>query len=326
MSDDPSGSLLEPVGLGSAESALYLKVLSAPRATTAQLASAMETTPARIRPRLRRLVGAGLVTRLAGSPARYTAAPPEAAFDALVADRHQELERFRFRARELTSTFQEVNAKAAGGPLVELIEGTAQIRHRVEQMQLGARTGMKVVDCPPYFDSPVANPIEFQLLRRGVSCQVVYEASGLENGERMAFAMACIAAGEQARSLPSVRTKMLIADGREAMVPLSFAGAEPTAALFVRACPMLTALVTCFDLLWERAVPIMTTDAASDLLDQRDLELLALLAGGAKDAAITRALGITQRTMTRRVGRLLDLLDARTRFQAGLQSGRRGWL
>jgi len=30
--------------------------------------------------------------------------------------------------------------------------------------------------------------------------------------------------------------------------------------------------------------------------------------------------------MTRRVGHILTVLDARTRFQAGLQAARRGWL
>lgn len=326
MYDEPSGPLLEPVGLGSAESALYLAVLAAPRGTTAQLAAAMHSTPARLRPQLRRLVDSGLLTRLAGSPARYTAAPPDAAVDALVAGRQRELEEFRSRARELTARYQNASSGAAGGPLVELVEGPALIRHRVEQMQLGAQKTMRVVDCPPYFDSPVDNPIEFQLLQRGVACQAVYETSGLESRQRMAFAMACIAAGEEARSLPSVRMKMLIADRREAMIPVSFAAVEPTSAFFVRAAPLITALVTCFDLLWERAAPIMATDAAPDRLDQRDLELLALLAGGAKDAAIIRTLGITQRTMTRRVGRLLTLLDAKTRFQAGLQATRRGWL
>jgi DNA-binding CsgD family transcriptional regulator len=325
MADAQSDVLLEPVGLGAAESALYLRVLSAPRSTTAELAAAVDSTPVRIRPCLRRLVDSGLVTRLTGSPARYTAAPPEVAVDALVASRQEDLERFRSRARDLAASYQSART-GVGGDLVELIEGPTAIRHRVEQMQLGAEREMKVVDCPPYFDSPVANPIEFQLLRRGVACQVIYDSSGLEGKRRMDFTMACIQAGEQARSLPSVRMKMLIADQREAMIPLSFAATEPTAAIFVRASPLLTALVTCFDLLWERAVPIAATGSVPGLLDQRDLELLTMLAGGVKDAAIIRALGITQRTMTRRVGHILAVLDARTRFQAGLQAARRGWL
>jgi sugar-specific transcriptional regulator TrmB/DNA-binding CsgD family transcriptional regulator len=303
--------LLEPVGLGATESALYVRVLSAPRSTTAQLAEAVGMTPARIRPGLRRLVDSGLVTRLSGSPARWTAAPPQIAVDALAAERHRQLEQLRSQVSTLAAALPGART-GDGGDLVELVEGQAQMRHRVEQMQLGARREMRVVDCPPYFDSPVANPIEFQLLRRGVACRVIYDASGLD--------------GEEARTLPSIQLKMLIADRDSAMIPMDLGPNPPTAAIFVRASPLLTALATCFDLLWVRATPLASTVACGEELDQRDRELLVMLASGMKDSSIIRALGITQRTVPRRVGHILSVLDAQTRFQAGIQAARRGWL
>lgn len=61
-------------------------------------------------------------------------------------------------------------------------------------------------------------------------------------------------------------------------------------------------------------------------LDQRDREILALMVSGAADAAIARQVGISQRTVERRVRRLLDLAGAGTRFQAGVQAARRGWV
>jgi DNA-binding CsgD family transcriptional regulator len=318
-------ALLEPVGLGATESALYLHVLSTPRCTTAALAAAVDMTPARIRPGLRRLVDSGLITRLTGSPARYTAAPPHVVVDALAERRQRQLEQLRAHVCDLAASLPGA-ATGSGRDLVELVEGQEEMRHRVEQMQLGAQREMRVVDCPPYFDSPVANPIEFQLLRRGVTCRVIYDASGLDGKQRMDFTMTCIAAGEEARTLPSVRLKMLIADRESAMIPMTPGPNPPTAAIFVRASPLLTALATCFDLLWERATPLAATEATRDVLDQRDRELLAMLASGMKDATIIRALGITQRTVTRRVGHILTVLDAQTRFQAGIQAARRGWL
>jgi len=320
MSDD----LLEPVGLGATESALYLHVLSAPRSTTAQLAEAVASTPAGIRTALGRLVTTGLVTRLAGSPVRYTAAPPEVAMDALAAQRQQEMDRLRGRIRDLAAQFQGLGPSRSA-ELVELIEGQDAMRHRAEQLQLGAQHEILIIDCPPYFDDPTANPIEFQLLGRGVAYRALYDAPGLEGAARMNFVLKCIAAGEQARSLPSVRMKMLVADRRYAMIPLSFESTESTAALWVRPSPLLTALVTCFDLLWERATPLAPGQQTGEL-DDRDKELLAMLASGMKDAAIVRSLGITQRTMTRRIGHILTALNAQTRFQAGLQAARRGWL
>lgn len=61
-------------------------------------------------------------------------------------------------------------------------------------------------------------------------------------------------------------------------------------------------------------------------LDQRDQEILGLMVGGAADATIARQVGISQRTVERRVRRILELLDATTRFQAGVQATRRGWI
>ncbi|WP_099904401.1 LuxR C-terminal-related transcriptional regulator [Streptomyces sp. TLI_171] len=209
--------------------------------------------------------------------------------------------------------------------MVEPVEGQDALRHRAEQLQLGAQQEVLAIDCPPYFDSPTDNPIEFQLLARGVECRVLYDAPGLESSTRMDFVMRCVEAGEQARSLPSVRMKMLVADRRCAMIPLSFEATESTAALWIRPSPPLTALVTCFDLLWERATPLAAARATGEL-DDRDRELLALLAAGAKDAAIARSLGLTPRTMTRRIAQLMTELNARTRFQGGLQAARRGRL
>ena len=61
-------------------------------------------------------------------------------------------------------------------------------------------------------------------------------------------------------------------------------------------------------------------------LDRRDTTILTLLAAGASDATIARQSGISQRTVERRVRALMDQLGAGTRFQAGVQAARRGWL
>ncbi|MFI6060373.1 hypothetical protein [Streptomyces sp. NPDC051286] len=37
-------------------------------------------------------------------------------------------------------------------------------------------------------------------------------------------------------------------------------------------------------------------------------------------------LGVSERTVARRIARLQEVLGAQTRFQLGVQAGRRGWL
>ena len=61
-------------------------------------------------------------------------------------------------------------------------------------------------------------------------------------------------------------------------------------------------------------------------LSSEDQRLLALAAAGLTDQAIARRLGVAQRTVERRMQRILKALDATTRFQAGLRVGQRGLL
>ena len=47
---------------------------------------------------------------------------------------------------------------------------------------------------------------------------------------------------------------------------------------------------------------------------------------GAKDEQIARTLGLSLRTVRRRVADLMIELGVDTRFQAGVEAARRGWL
>ncbi|MGW3040975.1 hypothetical protein ACWC9T_13250 [Kitasatospora sp. NPDC001159] len=69
------------------------------------------------------------------------------------------------------------------------------------------------------------------------------------------------------------------------------------------------------------------TIAGVDLrIDERDRRILTLMASGATDDAIARRLGVGRRSVVRRVSTLLAHLGATTRFQAGVQAARKGWL
>jgi len=54
--------------------------------------------------------------------------------------------------------------------------------------------------------------------------------------------------------------------------------------------------------------------------------LLQELAAGARDEQIARSLGLSLRTVRRRVADLLIERGVDTRFQAGVEAVRRGWL
>ncbi|HEX6875106.1 MAG TPA: helix-turn-helix domain-containing protein, partial [Nocardioidaceae bacterium] len=72
------------------------------------------------------------------------------------------------------------------------------------------------------------------------------------------------------------------------------------------------------------AVPGME-QGGEDPDGQRRL-LLHQLTRGAKDEQIARTLGVSLRTVRRRIAELMDELGADSRFQAGAEAVRRGWL
>lgn len=316
--------LLEPLGLGSVESELYLVLIDNPQTSLSELAALTGDSAARLRRPLARLIDSGLVTRLAGTPARYLPAPPEVAVDALVLRRRQDLESLRAAARELGKRL-DIAPNGRTSELIELVDGQAAIRRQLARIQLGAESEVCIVDCPPYMSGhPEVNPPEMQALARGVRYRAIYHAPSIAAHHRSEEILRSIGEGEQARALPDIRMKMIIADGRVAMLPLSFKEAETGVRILVHPSPLLSTITACFEMLWERATPIGPSPDPE--LSDLDRQILLMLAAGTKDKTISRALDLADRTLTRRITALMTALDATTRFQAALQAARRGWI
>jgi DNA-binding CsgD family transcriptional regulator len=117
---------------------------------------------------------------------------------------------------------------------------------------------------------------------------------------------------------------MLVIRGTHAVLPepLGFAD-EPR--LLVRQPALVGALTYLFEAYWDQASPLPDLDVRRPRVDLRG-NLLRQLAAGAKDEQIARTLGLSLRTVRRRVAELLIELGVDTRFQAGVEAVRRGWL
>ena len=61
-------------------------------------------------------------------------------------------------------------------------------------------------------------------------------------------------------------------------------------------------------------------------LTASEQELLRLLGKGLTDEAAAKRLGVSLRTVKRRMEDLMRRLEAGSRFEAGLKAGQRGWL
>jgi DNA-binding NarL/FixJ family response regulator len=81
-------------------------------------------------------------------------------------------------------------------------------------------------------------------------------------------------------------------------------------------------------MVWDQSLPLTpgaeNDGAASNELEDIDRALLQLLTAGVKDQAIARQLGVSLRTIRRRLANLMHEAGAVSRFQLGMLAGRRG--
>lgn len=317
---------LRPVGITEIEEAVYRALVREPRATLTQLASAVGRSVVATRRALDGLEAAGLVSRQ-GKPSRFIPAAPDMAVEALIMRRQEELERCRIAAADLLAQYREVADRAAD--VVELISGREASLQRYVQLLTTARTEVLMFDKPPYL-GPADNPLELDALARGVSWRAIYAPEGFEAPERLAQLRGWQAAGEQARVCAQVPLKLLIVDRNVALLPLTAdaRSAEQHTAILVHPSSLLTTLLMLFDILWAQSLPLDArgSPAAADERDEFDRALLQLLTAGVKDQAIARQLGVSLRTVRRRLANLMADAGVASRFQLGMLAAQRGWV
>jgi DNA-binding NarL/FixJ family response regulator len=310
--------MLEALGISRPDEDVYRALLGRPQATVAELSRGLRRD---VRRSIATLEELGLVSRLAGRPARLVAARPDVAIDVLVARRREELGRVQLDARALMAEMNTAEQHRSDR-IVEVIVGRQAIATRFEQLLQGTRRELLVLDRPPYVsDARRSDDTVRALLRRRIAVRGIYAPESLEQPGALDEAHDAARAGEQSRVHPSVPMKLAIADRELALLPMAVDDMIDNA-IAIHPSALLDALVQLFELLWQSAIPIVS-EAPAEVADQ---PLLTLLAGGVKDDAIARQLTISPRTVSRRVAELLDVLHARTRFQAGIQAARRGWI
>lgn len=73
--------------------------------------------------------------------------------------------------------------------------------------------------------------------------------------------------------------------------------------------------------------PVVEDEEAADLEPTAATQrLLRLMRTGAIDETVARELGVSLRTVHRRITRLQNMLGARSRFQLGVIACERGWI
>ena len=159
-------------------------------------------------------------------------------------------------------------------------------------------------------------------IREGRRVRAIYPARAMSEAPHMLRMRAEI--GEEIRLVPSVLTRLVIVGPRRAIVPEPL-GVGSDTRVVVRQASIVGLVQAYFDAMWEGAQRV---DATAGRLAEQDhrRRLVAELADGVKDEQIARNLDVSLRTVRRRVAALMTELGVDTRFQAGVEAVRRGWL
>jgi sugar-specific transcriptional regulator TrmB len=334
------------VGLNEASEEVYRLLVGLGSASLEELASKVGLPPSGLSRTLAELEGLGLVAASSSEPGHYLAAPPAVALGAALSQRRHELSQAEQAVEILAREYRRNAVGLAGNELVEVVIGAEALRHRFEQLQLGAQHEvLALVTEAPVVVSGEDNVAEPIAVARGVAYRVVVERAVLDAPGGMQPLTKALGRNELVRVAQQVPTKLILADRSLAMLPLRpLASPGDPSALVVRAGGVVEALVGLFESVWEQALPLRLSggqgpdgvagsprpaDVLVDLDEQPDdvdLQILSMLLVGMTDVSVAKQLELGLRTVQRRVKRMMDLAEVTTRMQLGWHAYERGWV
>lgn len=321
--------VLDVVGLDETQQRVYAALAAADSATVRELQSATGLTSSAVTSALSFLRTSGLAERHVSPSTRWGLTPPELALDALVYKQQQALSQVRAYAQQLAEQARQQAGRRSPAELVSLAEGNAVVNAHFEQLQRAAKREVLTFDRPPYPNTAGTQPnqLEVERIREGVKYRVLYDLGVLDHPGMFARVQVDLAAGETARVIADLPMKLAIADRTLALLPLMEADeTHELAALVIRPSVLLDSLALLFEVMWQRAAPLQLGTRSVPEVDPEIIEVTHLLAAGMSDQRIARHLGVSERTVRRKISTALDTLGAGSRFQAGVLAQRLGWL
>ena len=326
--------MLDVLGLDATEEGAYRRLVALPSASAEDLAEVMTSSVSALATALSALEDKGLVARSTGQPGHFVASPPSLALGSLIVQREEEIRRAQLELGRLTEQYRGSVADRTGTDVVDVVRGSRAVADRFAQMQRGASSEVValVKSSVAVVTAEENTASEDVAVARGVAYRVVLERSAFERPGFMDRVVESIEAGETVRVTDSLPLRLVIADRSLALLPLAPTASDSGGgALLVHESGLLDALLHLFDLVWASSNEVVPSASGVSVLDADRIEdvdarILTLLLAGLTDQAIGGQLGMSLRTVQRRVSGLMDRASVVTRFQLGHEACRRGWV
>ncbi|RVX47167.1 regulatory LuxR family protein [Nonomuraea polychroma] len=323
----------ETLGLDPAQRALYTAILRLHRATRTDLAQAMDGPVEKVGRQLDALVKLGVVDEQSGE---YLARHPAAALGRVIAER---LDRLAEESRMIDSALGSIRTLIrdydAGrdyqsGPfMVEMASGADVLYESVVGIAVQS-PGMELLTAIPDertmtdFVRKFADPWIDAQKRKLLTVRAVIPVATLTLPGVRDQLTELTETGGKVRTLRRVPSWFMTAGPEVAGLPAFWGGNLPDHAYnfyLVRTPIVVGVLRTLFDELWARAVPLPWGRRGDGMV-----QVLRLAAQGMCDESIARQLGVSVRTVRARFADAMAELGTQSRFHAGVEATRRGWL
>ncbi|WP_369171279.1 LuxR C-terminal-related transcriptional regulator [Streptomyces sp. R28] len=327
---------------------LYARIAGDPHWLPEQVRRELDWSDEQFDTAVKELTGLNLLVESRTAPSGWTVLTPESAVHTLVGQAmHTSLSvldqvaGMRRSVESLVTTFQPIHRRSVTEAQLEVLLGEAEVTAALEDATHHAR--YRVLSMHPGRPLPapaLSSALERDeaVLERGTEIRTLHLASAAAVPHVMDYLRRVGELGGQVRTAHLLPMWLIVIDHTLAFVALPESLRAPdgtVSAVRVRGEVLVGIFEDVFDHCWGSATPLVPRTAGpgprepeSDEpgLTERHRQVLQLLSGGLTDEAISRKLGVSERTVGRQVAELISRLDAESRFQAGVNAARLGWL
>ncbi|WP_033355617.1 helix-turn-helix transcriptional regulator [Kitasatospora aureofaciens] len=326
--------MLRALGLDAVSEQVYQELLAEPTLDATLLAERLGLSQDQVNASLDTLADLALLRMSREAPQQRRPVSPERARALLLRRQEEELQA-RHAALEAnrlavaTAAEQATRERQRIPTATEQLDGLDEIQSRLESLVQSATT--ELCSIVPTLMTPEAleasRTLDEELLARGITLKTLCHEGVRTNPRSLAYGRSMTAAGARLRTAPALPHRLLLVDRATALVPLDPAAPAPSAVL-VTTPGIVAALAELFDRIWADATPLDQTPAPDHAtgITPAERELLTILSTGLTDEVAAKRLGVSVRTVKRRMEELMRRLEAGSRFEAGFKACQHGWL
>ncbi|MCX4510730.1 LuxR C-terminal-related transcriptional regulator [Streptomyces sp. NBC_01619] len=324
-------------GVSAAEEELYRHFLRNPDTAIDELRKLGDDAGRDADHCLERLRHLGLI-HPTGAGGRITPADPEVAVarltDARLHALLQEVQRVT-QSRHIVQSLRSEQGAWMAPQGIEQLHGLEEIRNRIEDLAFFARD--EILSVEPYTRLSAENiersrPLDLRCLRRGIRIRNVVLRAALDHAPTADYLRELAAEGAVIKVAENISERILVYDGRTALVPLDPQNTS-RGALLARSTGLVSNIIALFEKIWSQADELPTVagaetrpDAGEQGLTGTERRVLLSMCSVGKDETGARDLGVSVRTYRRHVADIMQKLGAANRAHAALLARERGWV